>query len=218
MRSRLAVVTRMHYPEDSVKFGFRLEYYAQHTLKSLLEQTDQDFDVWIWCEPWHDEIVKNIHPRINIFHGNWRKRDNGDSTNRYFIDYTHWKDIIGLPKYEIQVGLDSDDMLAPQAIEVIKKHCTGKQRTAISLLPLKLDLATGKRYSMRDYKAQRCSPIFALYQPGSLKDDFMFAYQSSHMRLAAYCDKKIELPTGLAFMGIGDHNESTKIKPEDKPV
>lgn len=218
MKSKLAVITRLHYDENDSKFPARLEQYKNRPLDSLLKQTDQDFDIWVWTEPWHDEVVKAIHPRINVFHGNWRKRDSGDSTQRYFIDYTHWRDIQGLPKYEIQVGLDSDDTLAPKAIAYIKRSCRGIKRTAISLQPLKEDLRTGQLYHMRRYAKHRCAPIFALYQPKSLTDDFMFAYQASHMRLAAYCDKKITLPEGLAFMGITGLNESTKIQPEDRPV
>lgn len=220
MKNKIAVITRLHYDADDPKFLDRVEMYKEHTLKSLLEQTDQDFDIWIWCEEWHDEIVKAIHPRVNIFHGNWVKRSDPELSNikKYFIDYTHWDKIVGLPKYEVQVGLDSDDVLAPNTIAEIRKVAVGDKRTAISLQPLKIDVNTGKLWHMRSYKAHRVAPIFALYQPEALNDSFMFAYQASHMRLAAYCDNKVELPVGLAYMRIHDSNESTTMmENEDRP-
>lgn len=209
---RLTIITRLHYDLGNPKFAKRVELFKQHTLPSLLAQTDQDFDIWIWTEAHHDEAVKAIHPRINVFHGNWVKREKAATgVKKYFIDYTPYKDIIGLPAYATQLNLDSDDTLSPDAVAEVKKHAQGDKILVISLQPLKIDLRTGKRYHMHNYPGARCAPIFALYQPLEHPKPFMFVNEFGHMRAGRHAEGKVALPEGFSFMNIADHNESTAI-------
>lgn len=211
MKSKTAVITRFHYPENDQGFKWRFEYYRDVTLPALLAQTDQDFDIWIWCETWHFNTFRELHPRINVFNVDYEYRRTGKH-GQYFQDASPWAKVHGLPYYELQIALDSDDLLEPAAIETIKGaafRCS--QRTCISVQPLKLDIKTGKRYQMRGYPGHRASPCYAIYQPTTLTDNFMFLYHDSHMKIAAYCDNKIDLAEGLVLMSIHDLNDSTEI-------
>lgn len=211
MKSKTAVITRFHYPLNDPDFNWRLEYFRDNTLRALLEQTDQDFDIWVWCETWHFNLFRELHPRIQVFNVDYIYRRTGKH-GQYFQDGSPWDKVHGLPYYELQIAVDSDDLLEPEGVATIKAAVAGKtQRTCVSVQPLKLDIKTGKKYQMRGYPGHRASPCYAIYQPTTLTDNFMFLYHDSHMKIAAYCDQKVELPEGLVLMSIHDRNDSTGI-------
>lgn len=209
----LAVITRFHYPKDHPKFDWRFDFYRRETLPRLLNQTDQNFDIWVWTEPHHDELFKALHPRVNVFHGTYDERD-----SHLFIDYTPFERIEGLPKYPIQFGLDSDDLLEPTAIAKARHYCRGQFKTFVSLQPLKLDIATGKKYYFdprRRYTQSKGSPVFAFYQP-RIDEDFVFAYHTSHLRMPTVAaDQHVVVPEGFVNMAIHGQNDSTNIRGRD---
>jgi hypothetical protein len=205
----IAVITRFHYLQDGPDYRWRFDYYAKEVLPRLLAQTDQGFDLWVWCEPWQDAEILGLSPRINIFRAAYKKRD-----SRFFIDYTHWEDVTGLPKYKIQIGLDSDDLVRPDFIAKVRGLCAGPDSIHVGFQPLKLDVKTGKKYRMDQYTHKRGSPIFAFYQPGP---DFKFAYHTSHLIMPTLAQHQTIVPEGLVFMTIHDRNDSTGIKRTDKP-
>lgn len=207
MKDRIAVITRLHYPKHSPKFTPRLETYMNYTLPSLLAQTDGDFDIWVWCQPHHDQIIKSLSTRINTMHGNWEPRAN---TGRYFINYTPYSTISGFPKYTTQLGIDSDDELAPTAIESIRPYLT--KRRAVSLQPIKRDVKTGTLYEMKDYEeVNKLSPIFAIHQPD---EPYIFMYEYGHYsKMPEQFPDKVYLHD-LAIMNIHKQNESTRLGAE----
>jgi len=211
--NKIAVITRFHYPKDDPEYRWRLDYYRDEVLPRLLRQYCQDFDIWIWCEPWQEKELKSLSPRIRTFRATYAKRD-----SHLFIDYTLWENVFGLPKYEIQVGLDSDDLVAPGFIEKIQELCQGDKSLLLSFQPIKFDIATGNRYHMDQYTEQRGSPIFAFYQPDIYTKDFKFAYHTSHLRMPVLAQKRIIVPEGYAYMSIHDRNDSTRIKKTDKLI
>lgn len=212
MHDKIAVITRLAYKKDDPKFPWRLETYKKYTLPSLLNQTDDDFDIWVWCKPHHDEIIKALDPRIQVFHGEWIPREN----TKYFTSFVKWDELEGLPKYTAQLGLDSDDELAPTAIATIKKSLNGG-RKAISLQPIKRELETGKTYEMTSYaEIDRIAPIFCLYQPS--EEDWIFAYQYGHYSEMPAQFEVIVYLYGLATMNIHDSNCSTTITTKDKEL
>lgn len=211
--NRIAVVTRLAYDRGDPKFMKRVELYKKYTLPSLLAQTDQDFDIWVWCKPHHAEIIKAIHPRIQVFHGEWVKREN----TKYFINFTSYDNLQGFSRYETQLGLDSDDEIAPTAIAEIRKNLNG-ERKAISLQPIKRDVNTGKKYNMKSYaEKDKLSPIFAIYQPKGV-DEFIFVYQYGHYSgMPTKFDVVVYL-YGLAIMNLHESNESTRLEEYDEEL
>lgn len=206
---RLAVITRIHYKADDPRFPQRVEMYKKYTLNSLLNQTDKDFDILVWCEPHHDELFKSLSDRIKIIHADTEVRY---KSNKFFVDYTPFSKVYGMDKYEAQLGLDSDDELMPNAIKEVKEYLTGG-RKAISLQPVKLDVKTGKTYKMVDYKSKgKLSPIFCLYQPD---EPYLFAYEYGHFSQMPLEFKNKVYLYGLGIMNITGENESTEIERSD---
>lgn len=209
---KLAVITRIHYKADDPRFPKRVEMYKKYTLASLLNQTDQDFDILVWCEPHHDELFLNLSDRIKVFHADTEVRY---KSNKYFVDYTPFSKVYGMDKYEAQLGLDSDDEIKPTAIEEIKKHLKG-ERKAISLQPIKRDTETGKTYKMFEYKLRgKLSPVFCLYQPD---EPYIFAYEYGHFSEMPNQFKNKVYLYDLAIMNIHGENESTEIERIDKKI
>lgn len=208
----MAVITRLHYKKDDPKFISRLESYKKYTLPSLLAQTDSDFDIIVWCEPHHDELFLSLNDRINVIHADVEVRYKSD---KFFVDYVPYKDVVGLEKYEAQLGLDSDDELLLTAIEEVKKHLSG-DRKAISLQPIKRDVNTGKLYEIKHYADNnKLSPIFCLYQPDG---PYLFAYEYGHYSgMPLQFGNKVYL-YDLAIMNITGENESTTITSKDKQI
>ena len=202
----LAVITRLHYAKDDPKFIGRLETYKKYTLPSLLNQTDSDFDIYIWCEPHHDELFLSLHDRVKVMHATTEVRRKG----RFFVDFTTY-DKTNLPRYETQLGLDSDDEILPNTIEEVKKHLNGS-RKAISIQPVKKD-SKGNTYKMANYqRLKRISPIFAIHQPD---EPYLFIYEYGHFSdMPKQFNEIVYLPE-LAIMNIHDSNESTYIEKGD---
>ena len=51
---------------------WRIELFEQFTLRSMLNQTFDDFDIWLGCGERHKKITDahHWHPRVRIVHGN----------------------------------------------------------------------------------------------------------------------------------------------------
>lgn len=211
--NKIAVITRFHYEQDSEEYRWRLDYYRDEVLPRLLRQYCQDFDIWIWCEPWQEKELKSLSPRIRTFRATYAKRD-----SHLFIDYTPWENVAGLPKYPVQIGLDSDDLVNAGFVGYVRELCDCNQITHIGFQPFKLDVKTQKRYLMDRYTEKRGSPIFAFYQPDIYAKDFKFAYHTSHLRMPVLAQKRIIVPEGYAYMSIHDRNDSTRIKKTDKLI
>lgn len=208
----IAVITRFHYPENHPDLEWRFRYYRESVLPRLLNQTDDNFDIAIWCEKHHEHWFKDLSPKIKTFQATYAKRD-----SHLFIDYTPWENVVGLEKYKIQIGLDSDDLVSSNFIEKVRSVCEGcPMKLLVSFQPLKFDVAAGARYKMDQYTEKRGSPIFAYYQPSF--EDFKFAYHTSHLRMPLYADKTILVPEGFAEMSIHNLNDSTRIKRTDQKI
>jgi len=204
-------VIRFHYAKDNPQFEWRFEFFKKEVLPRILAQTDQNFDIAIWCEKHHEEIFKSLSPKIKIFQAEYKKRD-----SHLFIDYTAWENVAGLEKYNVQMGLDSDDLIEPNFVEEVTKLSVGQESIQMSFQPVKFDIFTKKKYKMDQYSEKRGSPIFAFYQPNL--DDYKFAYHTSHLRMPMVAQKVIVVPEGFVMMAIHGKNDSTKIKSSDKEI
>lgn len=212
---RIAVITRLHYAKGDERFLPRLKMFEHFALASLRAQTDQDFDICVWAEPWHKEQVEALDPRIKVFNAEWRKRE-GVGVHQYFIDYTTFDKVTGLLPYTTVIGLDSDDELDPTAIETVRMHSTGS-RKAISFQPIKRDLTTGVLYKMKSYQQRKkMSPIFALYQPD---DPYLFAYQYGHYsEMPNQFEEIVYIAERETYLNVHDFNASTKVTKEDQKL
>jgi len=213
----IAVVTRLHYDKGDARFLPRVGMYQEYALKSLLNQTDQDFEIYVWAEEHHREYIEKLNPRIKVFTAKWERRT-GTKGTKYFIDYTKFDQVKGLPKFATVVSLDSDDELDSNGIANIRRFSNGDQRKAISFQPIKRDLTTGKLYRMKSYEGKKkISPIFALYQP---TDPYLFVYEYGHYSgmPKQFAGNIKYVGEGQTYMNIHDFNESTKVISEDELI
>ncbi len=88
----------------------RLKLFHDYTLKSLLNQTEQDFEIWVFCGQCYKDVTSKYdwHPRVKVIY----------NYEDFFKDY--------LTKSEedyLTIGrIDSDDIYHKNALKVIKEN------------------------------------------------------------------------------------------------
>lgn len=210
---KTSFIIRFHYSDEDPRFKWRLNYFTKETLPRILKQTDQDFDICIRCNPWHDEIFKALSPRIKTFKVKNEEARHflGRNNKQYFEDHAQWEDVIGLEKYDLQMGLDSDDLIDKNYVFLIKKEVEKLKEhyksIHISFQPQVYNLKTGKKKGMMLYTPTRGSAFMALYQGD--KTNYKFIYCMSHISLYKCAEKSVTIPVGHCWATVHDINEST---------
>lgn len=207
-----AFIIRFHYPEGDPRFAWRLRYFKDEVLPRILEQTDQDFDIAIRCRPEDDNIFRSLSEKIRTFHvRNESERYKIIHGKRYFLDFVSWKDVEDLPRYDLQMGLDSDDLIRNDYVERIKKEIgSGGRSTHVCFQPELLDLKTGRILPIhQNYHEKKGSAFFGLYQSPAVTD-YHFAYEKGHLDLWQFAEKSIVVPEGYCWATAHDLNESTR--------
>lgn len=216
-KMKTAFIIRMHFKENDPRWPWRLAFFKSMVLPKLLRQTDQDFDICMRVNPHHKEQVKELSDKIKIFDVKARKRNYikpgyEDKSKRYFVDFVDYKDTVGLGKYEIQIGLDSDDLiLRPDFVERVKRECErrAEETVHISFQPHIFHVPTLRNYRCPvRYGESKGSPIFALYQPKGI-ENYLFAYEDSHLLLPRYVHKKLRIEEGYCAYSVHACNSST---------
>lgn len=221
MKLTHAVVIRFHYPQDSEKFEWRLAYFQSMVLPKLLEQTYQDFDICIWVNPWHKERVESLSDKIKTFTvregADAIRPEDAHKEGRYHIDFVRWGDVIGMDRYDIQTGLDSDDLIMPNYIETIQAtfesfmdRIDGLKTMHLCFQPYVFDTKTLRIFkSPNTYTKNNGSAFFSLCQFGSSK--YIFAYEYSHLELPKHMDYTTVMPEGMCAYSVHDNNESSSL-------
>lgn len=209
------IITRMHYEDNNPRFDWRLAHYQACVLPRILKQTKKDFDIGIWCNPNHAERIKKLSNKIITFSVKGQtSRYKVSGGRRYFEDFTPWKDVMNLEKYDVQTGLDSDDLIAPNYIEkieeIIENNSNGKS-LHITFQPMIFDFRDLEVYQIGvNYNTHKGSMFFSIYQPD--KQNYKFAYEYSHLELGKHFNKSIIIPKGFCWLTVHYANESSKGK------
>ena len=206
---RHAVVIRLHYSPDDPRFSWRLAFFKVMVLPRLLNQTNQDFEIWIVCHPEHVNLIKELDGKINvcsipIFPSPEEARLHGFKT-----------DIPpDLPQFDIQTAFDSDDLVSLNYIARIKEEIAKRpdKTLLVTFQPYKMDLLTLKRYKMCErYDDGKCSMFFSLYQPD--KSDYQHILSFDHSFIGHWCNNIICVPEGYCDMVIHGSNWMTHLQP-----
>lgn len=208
-RADTALIQRLHYPEGSKEFDWRFRFWKDNVLPYIKNQTDKNFDHWVWCEKHHEHLFHELG--VNTFQVNHKT-----TFGRNIHDYTEYSNVENLPKYPIQISIDSDDRPSKEIVEKVRSLATGDSPKLISFQPVKVN--KGRRYRMKNYqKLNRCSAIFAMYQPSL--DNYRWAYYRSHYRMPndEYWET-IHIGEGYADVFIHGHNHSTHIMEGDERI
>lgn len=207
-----AVIIRFHYEDTDPRFHWRFAYFRSVVLPRLLSQTNQNFDICIRCNIWHKKLFESLHPKIKTFHMkrevvHYKKIRN----KKYFIDFIPWSEVVGLPKYDIQTTLDSDDLIREDFIERIYEEVirNGLDTSLhVHFQPKTFNLKTLDQGQFPEYTRENGSAFAAIYQPDK-GNQYMFINECSHLNLGLRMQNSVKIGEGYCWATIHYHNEST---------
>lgn len=210
----VAMLIRMCYGEDYPEEArrWRFEYFRTAVLPRILRQRGPEFDLWVWVNPDHADEIKSWSPRINTF---------TVRTPRMALESRHqWSNVVGVPRYPIQVRLDSDDLIGPHYVKVAVAELNEMHaaRSLVWLQPYKLDLETGLVYwcapkrGRGAYSAVRPSAFLALKQP-TTKSGYTWVYGIGHTRMHILVNQVSSISEGYCWATCHGFNDSTHVYP-----
>lgn len=214
---KTAFVIRMHYKKTDKRWPWRLAYFQAVVLPKILAQKDQDFDICMRVNPHHSDQVLALSDKIKIFDAIPKKRDWVDPKYRrkqkkYFVDFIDYKYLTGLDRYDIQIGIDSDDIILRDDFVSRAKQEVLKDPTKslhISFQPHIFHANTLRMFECpTKYGEAKGSPIFAYYQPESQKR-YIYAYEYSHLKMPTNATRKIRIEEDYCCYSVHDCNSST---------
>lgn len=207
-----AFIIRFHYAENDPRFTWRFEYFKNEVLPRILKQGD-DFDICIRCNPHHDNLFLNLHKRIKVFHmKDEYVKHNGQ---RFFYDFLPFENAEGLEKYNVQFGLDSDDLIdddyADTLLKALKPAIERGETGHVSMQCDYYDVASKEFHpAPNKYSLSRGSAFFAIYQPDNTIGHY-FPYHESHITIAKRFMHRFFIPEIKCHASVHTHNESTYI-------
>lgn len=211
-RKTIGWIIRFHYEKEDPRFEWRLNYFIKEVLPRIQNQTVQGFDICIRCNKWHKKIFEDLGLKTFTVKNEYvAYKDSKDKRHKYFYDFITWDKVIGLKKYDIQIGLDSDDLIEnnylEKALEVIDKNESKKESIHICFQPKFIFINNNKRQRPPRYSTRNGSAFMVLYQPN--KKNYRFIYEESHTTIIRKADKKFVLPIGYCYATCHEYNEST---------
>jgi hypothetical protein len=221
---RTAFIIRFHYAIDDPRFDWRLAYFRSVVLPRILSQTIEEFEIAIWCNPWHHDLFRSLSKKIRVFGvrpeaDGFVRPEDVERAQKYHIDFTYWRDVVGLPPYELQVGLDSDDLIREDYLERIHKEISSRTLDYLHLCfqPMIFNLSNLTQYDyIANYGPEHGSPFFALLQRDTSK--YIFSYEYSHLKLPSFFDESLWIEPGYCWFTIHDGNASTRLPATSSPV
>lgn len=211
-----AIIIRLKYP-DCPEFEWRFNYFASMCLPRLVNQTDQEFDLFVLCNPIHDERLMALSDKVNVLHADAKavtlvddyNRKSGESNSVEPFDYNM--------DYEIQTRIDSDDLVHPDFVKVINATLKdARKMTLLAFKPIRFNVNNLRLYYIHPKDgAYRKSQFLSLYNP----DKSTFIYERGHRNWATKVKKwggdvKI-MPFGYCFLSLHNYNASCRPQPGD---
>jgi len=205
-----AFIIRFHYEPEDPRFAWRFQYFRDAVLPRILAQ-GEGFDIAIWCNAAHRALFLELSDRIRVFDVRGTRAEYRPGT-RFFFDFAPWEDVIGLPKYELQLGIDSDDLIMPGYLEHVRAAIELEGARYVCFQPELIAVEGGLVKSMPAYTDRRGSAFFALYQPAGT-EPYIFAYSESHLTIGQNFPPETRrvMPAGFAYASCHELNESTHL-------
>lgn len=201
--------------KDPEKFQWRLDFFKVNVLPRLLQQTRQDFDILILCNPEHQSIIESLHPRIKTFNTNvpisgdeGYNKKSGESNSVEPFYYS-------LP-YKIQSRLDSDDIISLDYVKIVRKALKrAKHFSVVAFKPYRFNWFKFKTFYIhpKDGRYDK-SQFITIYDPKGTR----FVYEMGHRKWADHVKHVKVIDFGHAWLSYHGNNASTKPKPLDEEV
>lgn len=202
-------IIRFHYEENDKRFPWRLDFFKNEVLPRIKNQTFKDFDICIGCNQWQVKIFQELG--LKTFTADWPVRY---KNNRFFHDFVKFEDLQGLEKYDVQFGLDSDDLIEENYVQTamleIQNHIRLHRSSSfhLSYQPKLFRWKDRRIERMNKYNVQRGSAFMCLYQPIT-ENNYRFIYEESHITIIKKAVYKKIIPEGFCYAVAHDLNEST---------
>ena len=204
-----AVIIRLHYLPNDPRFSWRLAFFKSMVLPRLLNQTNQDFEIWIVCHPEHTDLIKGLSEKIRVCPMPTFPAPEEARLHGFKNHIPH-----DLPQFDIQTAYDSDDLVSLNYIAKIKEEIAKSpdKTLLVTFQPYKLALFTLKRYGMYErYGDGKCSMFYSLYQPD--RANYQSILNFDHSFIGHWCDNIVCVPEGYCDMVIHGTNWMTGIEP-----
>ena len=154
---RIVVKTHIDYDRETLQLSpewvqARLELFHRTTLKSLLNQTDGDFDVLVLCGNRHEEITRNYpwSPRVIPC---W------DKGQAYFAAQS--TDYLAIAR------LDSDDLYHREAVATLRTFLRFRPRRVVTLI-FRENLRWDKNNNVLGFHYRKAPPFFTHVLPKAM--------------------------------------------------
>lgn len=205
-----AIIIRLCYylpGVDETARAWRFAFFRDHVLPRLFAQ-DSPVDVWVWVHERHAAEVEAMDPRVRTFTVDL------DHPGSVLFDGTTlrgfpWRAVRGLPRYEHQVLMGSDDLIGPSFVSVARATLAHYPRALATVQPLMLDWPTGRLFEMPAWR--RPSPFVVLRQP--IADPrYTWVWSEDHRKLGRLVPKVVYLPAGQAVMTVHGRNDGTTLR------
>ena len=210
---KVAFIIRFHYKKDDERFDWRFKFFKEEVLPRINSQSFKGFDICVWCNPWHKELFEGLGVKTFEAVDKTRYKYFDKKDIYYFHDFVDFEETTGLDKYDVQVGLDSDDFISKDflqlAMDKVNKHVSENPNESLHLCfqPEYYYVQSGEVKPMKTYNTKKGSAFMVLYQP--INDNYRFIYSESHMSIITRTDKSEVLPVGHCWACVHDLNEST---------
>lgn len=200
-----AVIIRMDYPEDTPDFSDRFVLFQANMLARLKRQTDKDFEIWVRCNPVHNDLFQK--------HGCQTFNVPGEAKRNRFGAFQPWS-VDLFRDYDIQTRADYDDIVRLDFISKI--HQEFKPGRLLCFNRYRFDPWTMKSYMTRCYH-QKHVGIFL-----SLMKGWPFIYSRSHNKMWMDAEETVIVPHGYCWQVIHGANagrrRGSKIRTNDEEV
>jgi hypothetical protein len=211
---KIGVIIRFHYNKNDTRFNWRFNHFKKEVLPRLKNQTYKNFDICVGVNDWQIPLFKDLGVKTFTADWNIRYKVNKNNPNKkYFHDFISFEELKCLDKYDIQIGLDSDDLVKPEYVEIIKKeverHIKKNPNKSLHLCYQPQLIRNGKKEQMKQYGIKRGSAFMGLYIPKN--KEYYFIYSNSHIEMPLKADCFKLLPEGYCYASAHQLNESTGI-------
>jgi hypothetical protein len=216
----IAFLIRLCYDEtkSDEEVDWRFSFFEHEVLPRIRAQIEcPKFDVWVWIHPRHKKRVEAMGVHTFTVPGATR------------LEGTHQLGTVrGLPRFGVQVRLDSDDLIVPlylnRALQELDK-IDRRQRGLVQFQPMKVQLDTGKTYmcypgsGRGHYGPRKISAFCVLRQPMNMGLRYSWVYGVGHTELWRYADRVAMISeTGWCYATCHRYNDSTQVYEWDEEI
>lgn len=200
---KTSIVSRFWF-KNSIS-DVRLKLIQNFYIKSLQEQDDKDFAVFLLVHPDTVDVVKKLNwGNLKVNFIEVIKNDPPDAVPTAVPSFDKF-----IPKTNIQIRIDTDDWVKPYFLTKCKALIRGYDDALVTFQPTKHDLSTDNFFLHNKIYSGNCPSMFTMiYQ----KNPRITIFNDHHGNMGKYFNNKIYVcEYGLCNLVIHSENLLSKI-------